>query len=145
MPHRPLTRPLEFSGRVGAGRALGPAGKQGSRPALHQRREVIDALANWLAGCAWRLLPHDLPPWQTVCHYWRIWRLEGRWEQILAVLREWERVRLGRESAPSAMVLDSQSVKTTEKGLCREFCDASRIVIYLAWPRLVISRAGPLS
>src|SRR6516225_4910061 len=96
---------------------LVPPVKQGGRPALHQRREIIDALAYWLrAGCAWRLLPHDLPPWQTVYHYWRIWRLEGRREQILAVLRERERVRLGREPAPSAVVLDSQSVKTTEKG-----------------------------
>ena len=96
---------------------LVPPVKQGGRPALHQRREIVDALAYWLrAGCAWRLLPHDLPPWQTVYHYWRIWRLEGRWEQILAVLRERERVRLGREPAPSAVVLDSQSVKTTEKG-----------------------------
>jgi putative transposase len=48
----------------------------------------------WLrAGCAWRLLPHDLPPWQTVYHYVRCWRLEGRWEQILRVLRVKERLR----------------------------------------------------
>ena len=90
--------------------------KLGGRPALHQRREIVNALAYWLrAGCAWRLLPHDFPPWQTVYHYWRIWRLEGRWEQVLAVLRERERVRLGREPTPSAAIVDSQSVKTTEK------------------------------
>jgi putative transposase len=60
-------------------RPLIPAVKPGGRPAVHQRREIAGALACWLrAGCAWRLLPHDLPPWQTACHYWRLWRLEGR-------------------------------------------------------------------
>ena len=82
---------------------LVPPVKPGGRPVLHQRREIVNALAYWLrAGCAWRLLPHDLPPWQTVYHYWRAWRLEGRWEQVLTVLRERERVRLGREPTPSA-------------------------------------------
>ena len=68
---------------------LVPPVKPGGRPALHQRREIAGAPAYWLrAGCAWRLLPHDLPPWQTACRYWRTWRLEGRREQVLAVLRE---------------------------------------------------------
>ncbi|MER5402709.1 transposase [Streptomyces sp. NPDC002599] len=41
--------------------------------------EILNALAYWLrAGCAWRLLPHDLPPWQTVCHYWRRWQPSRR-------------------------------------------------------------------
>jgi len=52
----------------------------------------------------WRLLPHDLPPWQTVEHDWRSWRIEGRWEPILAVLRE--RERQGRGPTPSAAILD---------------------------------------
>lgn len=67
---------------------LVPPPKPGGRPPKHPRREIIDALAYWgRAGCAWRLLPHGFPPWQTVCHYWRQWRIEGCWEEMPAVLR----------------------------------------------------------
>jgi putative transposase len=68
------------------------------------------------SGGAWRLLPHEFPPWQTVYDYFRQWRRDGTWEQINAALRERVRVRAGRDPQPSGAILDSQSVKTTEKG-----------------------------
>ncbi len=96
---------------------LVPAAKLGGRPVAHTRREIVDAILYVLrGGGAWRLLPHDFPPWQTVYHYFRVWRLDGTWERINAALREQVRVRAGRPPTPSAAILDSQSAKTTEKG-----------------------------
>ena len=97
--------------------SLIPQPKPGGRPAVHQRRELLNAMLYWLrAGCAWRLLPHDLPPWKTVYHYFRFWRLDGTWEKMHTALRERVRVRLKRNPKPSAAIVDSQSVKTTGVG-----------------------------
>ena len=61
------------------------------------------------------MLPHEFPPWKTVYHYFRrLWRLKGIWEYINTVLRTELRIATGREPEPSAAILDSQSVKTTE-------------------------------
>ncbi|GII91359.1 hypothetical protein Ssi02_15900 [Sinosporangium siamense] len=77
----------------------------------------MDAIAYRLrADRTWRLLPHDFPPWQTAYHHWRLWREENRWEAVAAALRERERIRRGRDPAPSAGVINSQSVKGTERG-----------------------------
>jgi putative transposase len=96
---------------------LVPAPKPGGRPARHERREICNAIRYVLrAGGAWRLLPHDLPPWQTVYGYlWR-WRLDGTWERIHAVLRGEVREQAGKDRQPSAGIVDSQSVKMTDQG-----------------------------
>jgi transposase len=96
---------------------LVPAPKPGGRPAKHPRREIVNAMLYVLrGGIAWRLLPHEYPPWQTVYDYFRQWRIDGTWETINTALRERVRVKLGRDPTPSAAILDSQSSKTTEKG-----------------------------
>ena len=67
-------------------------------------------------GIPWRMMPHDLPPWGTVWCYFRKWRDDGTWEGVEEALRARVRETAGREATPSAAIIDSQSVKTTEKG-----------------------------
>ena len=94
-----------------------PAPKATGRPRIYPLREILDAIFYVVkSGCAWRLLPHDFPPWKTVYHYFRFWRLDGTWEKMHAALRERVRVRLKRNPQPSAAIVDSQSVKTTGVG-----------------------------
>lgn len=94
-----------------------PPPKPGGRPIKYSRREVVNAIRYVLrTGCAWRMLPHDLPPWRTTFHYFRTWRRDGTWERVHSALRDQVRVSQGRDACPSAAIIDSQSVKTTEKG-----------------------------
>ena len=94
-----------------------PAVLPGGRPAKHERREIMNAILYVLrSGCAWELLPHDFPPYKTVYDYFRQWRKQGIWERANAALREQLRLTEGRCATPSAAIIDSQSVKTTEKG-----------------------------
>ena len=68
------------------------------------------------SGCAGRLLPHDLPPWQTVYKYFRRGTQDGPWDRVHEAVRPVVREREGRHPSPSAAIIDRQSVKTTEKG-----------------------------
>src|SRR3954451_23517535 len=94
-----------------------PARKARGRPRSAAPREILNSIFYVLrGGVPWRMLPEGFPPWKTVFHYFRQWRLSGLWEAINAALRERVREGMGRTAQPSASIIDSQSVKTTEMG-----------------------------
>ncbi len=96
---------------------LVPAAKTRGRRAQYERREILNGVLYITRnGCAWRALPHDLPPWSLVHYYFWHWKQDQTWQSIHDALRELVRTQMGRHPQPSAAVLDSQSVKTTEKG-----------------------------
>ena len=87
------------------------------RPRIHSLREILDAIFYVLkSGCPWRLLPRCFPPWKSVYHWFRKWRIDGTFEQLNTALRERLRARLGRDPQPSAGIVDSQSAKTSGVG-----------------------------
>jgi putative transposase len=82
---------------------------------VYPLEDILNAILYLLrTGCAWRMLPHDFPPWKTVYHYFRLWSRDGTLERINDAMRTDLRVKAGRNPQPSAAILDSQSVKTTE-------------------------------
>jgi putative transposase len=90
--------------------------KPGGRPTLYPKREIVNGILYLnRTGCAWRLLPKDLPPYGMVNPYFRLWTQAGRWEQINTALREAVRKQAGRKPTPTAAILDSQSVKTADQ------------------------------
>jgi putative transposase len=98
------------------------------RPRNQNFREILNAILYLLrAGCAWRLLPHDFPKWQTVYYYFRRWQREGVWEKIHDYLRAEIRVRAGRNVQPSAGIVDCQSIATDNHGLEKGF-DGGKLI-----------------
>jgi transposase len=88
-----------------------PAPASTGRPQRHRVRTILNAILYELrSGCAWRLLPHDLPCWKTVSHYFRKWRRDGTWERLHTLLRRRLRVRLGRDGRAQRR-LDRQPIR----------------------------------
>jgi putative transposase len=106
---------------------LVPEAKPGGRPEAYRKREILNGIFYLVrSGCSWRMLPHDLPPWRIVYYYFWQWRQDGTWQLMHDLLRGDVRVASGKRRQPSAGVIDSQSVKTTEKGGSTATTRASR-------------------
>jgi putative transposase len=105
-----------------------PEARSTGAPRKHSWRVIMNAMFYVVKnGCVWRALPHDYPCWQTVYHYFRLFRQTGLWEQLNTAIRAAVREKAGRASQASAMIADSQSVKSAEGGEARGF-DGGKLV-----------------
>ena len=94
-----------------------PAGKTGGGKRTVIMREVVNGLMYILStGCQWRAIPKDLPPKSSVYDYFDLWTYNGTLERIHYALYEQCREQGQREASPTAAIIDSQSVKSAEKG-----------------------------
>ncbi len=94
-----------------------PGLKPGGRPFKYERREIVNAILYVArAGCAWRMMPHDLPHWKDVYHYFNEWSNDGTIERIHDALRGKVRASSNRNPEPKVAAIDSQSVKMTDRG-----------------------------
>src|SRR5262245_56948937 len=99
------------------------------RPRTHPLRRILDAIFYVLrAGCPWRYLPINFPPWQTVFYHFRQFRLKNTLHALYTALHRAEHERVGRHSDPSAAIMDSQSVKTVEESARIRGYDAHKCV-----------------
>jgi putative transposase len=108
--------------------SLLPPASAGGRRRTTNLRAVLDAIFYLLrTGCQWRLLPREFPAWGTVYHYFRTWKNAGVWSCLQAAIYEQVRVQAGRSACPSVVIMDGQSVKTTERGGVRGFDAHQRV------------------